>query len=57
MTPTRASGVAITPAIVVVVLTEEDLVNVLSAARKADAHPKVMVAGFRTHQLIARRPG
>ena len=38
------------------VLTQEDLQNVLSAMRVADGDPNVMVAGYRNHQLIARKP-
>jgi cyclopropane fatty-acyl-phospholipid synthase-like methyltransferase len=38
------------------ILTEEDLNSVLSAMRVADGDPGIMVAGYRNHQLIARRP-
>jgi SAM-dependent methyltransferase len=39
------------------ILTQEDLQNMLTALRAADADSRVMVAGYRNHQLIARRPG
>ncbi|MEO8050667.1 MAG: methyltransferase domain-containing protein [Acidobacteriota bacterium] len=39
------------------ILTQENLQSVLAAMRAADDDPRVMVAGYRQHQLIARRPG
>jgi hypothetical protein len=39
------------------ILAEDDFRKVLRAMRAAHADPGVMVAGYRNHQLIARRPG
>lgn len=39
------------------IITQEDLQNVLSSMRAADTDPRIMVAGYRIHQLIARKPG
>ena len=38
-------------------VTQEDLQNMLSSMRAADADPRVLVADYRNHQLIARKPG
>jgi len=38
------------------VLTQDDLQHVLKAMRVADCDPNIMVAGYRNHQLIARKP-